>query len=67
MTSNLQLTGSVEILESLGDTLRHGFLTLADPDTRIEVFLVWLVLSFGIADLLHEILQCLSAFFPAFI
>jgi hypothetical protein len=31
----LQLVGGVEVLESLGDTLGHGLLTLADPDTGL--------------------------------
>jgi hypothetical protein len=32
---HLDSTGSVEVLEGLGDTGSHGLLTLADPDTGL--------------------------------
>lgn len=51
----LQLASSVEILEGFLDTLAHGLLTLADPDTGVEVLLVGLVLAVRVADSRHEV------------
>lgn len=49
------MTSSAKVLETLGNTDRHGLLTLTNPDTRIEVLLVWLVLSIWVANLFHEV------------
>lgn len=55
-TTHLKLTSRVEVLQSLSNTDGHGLLTLTNPDTRIEVLLVGLVLAIWVTDLLHDIL-----------
>jgi hypothetical protein len=51
----LQLAGSVEVLKSLLGALGHGLLTLANPDAGVEVLLVGLVSTVGVADSGHEV------------
>ena len=50
-----QLICRVEINQTLLHTGAHRLLSFSHPDTRIEVFFVGLVLSFWIADLLHDV------------
>ena len=46
----LQLTSSVEVLQSRLDTLAHGLLTLTNPHAGVEELLVGLVLTLGVTD-----------------
>jgi hypothetical protein len=46
--SYLSLASGVEVVESDLDALRHGLLTLTDPDTRVVVLLVGLVIAIGV-------------------
>src|SRR5205823_1514066 len=43
--SPLQLVGRVEVDQGLLDTSRHRLFTLTDPDTRIKILLVGLVVA----------------------
>ena len=54
-SGNLQLAGSVEVLESDLGALAHGLLTLADPHAGVEGLLVGLVGTLGVADHGHEV------------
>jgi hypothetical protein len=47
---HLGLASSVEVGQGLLDTGAHGLLALANPDTGVEVLLVWLVSTVGVAD-----------------
>lgn len=38
------------------NTLAHGLLTLADPDTRIKVFLVGLIFTVRVTDRSHQVI-----------
>lgn len=62
--NNLQLVGSVEVLESLLDTGGHGLLSLANPDTWVEELLVWLVLAVWVTDLLHDVVLLVQDVVP---
>ena len=57
---SLQLSGGIEILETLSNTRGHGFLSLTDPDTRIEVLFVRLVLTIGVTNLRHNVILLLE-------
>ena len=46
----LQLTSSVEVLQSRLDTLANGLLTLTNPHAGVEELLVGLVLTLGVTD-----------------
>lgn len=46
---------SVEDVQSLSDSGRHGLLTLSNPDSWVEVLLVWLVLTIWVTDLRHDV------------
>jgi hypothetical protein len=48
---NLSLACGKEVLKTSLDTLGHGLLALTDPDTRVVVLLVRLVIAIGVADL----------------
>ena len=48
---NLQLASGVEVLKRNSEALRHGLLTLANPDTGVVVLLVWLVVTVWVTDL----------------
>jgi len=48
------LACSVEVVESLLDASAHRLLTLSDPDSRVKVLLVRLVLTLRVA---HRLLQ----------
>lgn len=48
---------SIEVVKALSDTSAHGLFTLPDPDSRIEVLLVWLVLTFWVADGLLKVVM----------
>ncbi len=52
---HLQLVGGVEVLKTLLNANRHGLLTLTDPDSWVEVLLVWLVLTIWVTNLLHDV------------
>lgn len=52
---HLQLVGSVEVLESDSDTLRHGLLTGTDPHSGVVVLLVWLVVAIWVAHLRADV------------
>lgn len=41
----LQLSSSVEVTQCLFDSSSHCLLALADPDTRVVVLLVWLIIT----------------------
>lgn len=51
----LQLASSAEVLQSNLDTLAHGLFTLTDPDTGVEVLLVGLVSTVGVANCCQEV------------
>lgn len=53
----LQLASSVEIIECHLDALGHGLLALANPDTRVVVLLVGLVIAVGVADLSLDVVD----------
>lgn len=55
LKNTLQLVGGVEVLKSLLDAGGHGLLSLANPDTWVEVLLVWLVLAIWVTNLLHDV------------
>ena len=47
---SLQLASSVEVIQSLLDTLGHGLFTFTDPDTRVKEFLVRLLRTVRVTD-----------------
>jgi hypothetical protein len=51
----LQLVCGVEVLQALFDSLCHRLLSFSNPDSRVEILLIWLVLTFRISDLLHQV------------
>lgn len=53
--ANLDLAGGVEVVKRNSDALGHGLLALTDPDTRVVVLLVGLVVTLGVADLGLEV------------
>lgn len=54
-SGGLKLTSSVEVLKRDSNTLRHGLLTLTNPDTGVIVLLVGLVVTVGVTDLALEV------------
>ena len=50
-----QLVGSVEILQALLDSFFHSLLSLSYPDPRVEILLVWLILTFRVSDRLQQV------------
>ena len=60
----LQLASRVEVFQTLGHTNRHGLLSLAYPDSGVEVLLVGLVLSIWVADLRQEVVLLLENVIP---
>jgi hypothetical protein len=52
---SLQLTSSVEVFQSLLDTLAHGLLTLTNPHAGVEELLVGLVSTLGVTDRGQEV------------
>ena len=60
----LQLARRVEVFEAFSNTGRHGLLTLANPNPRVEIFLVWFVFSVRIANLLHQVVLLIENVIP---
>lgn len=48
-------TGVAEVVARLLDALRKRFLSLTNPDAWVVILLVWLVSTFGVADLGSEV------------
>lgn len=55
--SILRLASGVEVVQGDLDALRHGLLTLTDPDTGVVVLLVGLVIAVGVALCTCQTLQ----------
>ena len=53
----LQGTSGLEVVEALRHPLRHGLLTLTNPDSGVVLLLVGLVLTPGVADLGPEVVD----------
>ena len=53
--SFLSLASGEEVVESDLNALRHGLLSLTNPDAGVVVLLVRLVFAFGVADLGLEV------------